>query len=491
MSSERRVAFGVFAIVALLVGGGAFYFFGVVRAKQEKGGARDEVEAWEKRWLEARTCLVGEAPLASKPGQALAIREMGPVQERACTPLVGKLSRGEAPSTGNPEIESAWTDIDKAAAKLGSAYGRHISSTPGAHDPLPDALDAFEEQRAKLRAAVDLPAPEPLGPPLPTAELIPLADGGDPVTKLDEITPSAHGGLGYGNTKSHEVQVVLTAGGAPQVARVGFGGIRSTADLGFGVVAGEDSIKLGAIDREGALKEAQTLDLPGKVGVLFVVGNAKQGAVLYGVGNKMLLARADNGPFAPGKELAVASVMANVDPVTNRGVAVWADPKGELHGLIAGAAAGAVVDLGKSGDPTTLCLTNDRAYAMTRGALVAFTADKALPSQLVANYRLVGCSPSAAVLSLEGSRGNYQACTESCRAVELGASTTAHPIAAKNKLYAAAAHSGIALVWREGGKPIYYAAGVDSIHSAMTDGKVMDLLGQTATGYAIARIPVP
>ena len=488
MSSERRVAFGVFAIVAILVGGGAFYFFGVVRAKQEKGGARDEALAWEKRWLEARTCLVGETPLASKPGQALAIREMGAEPATRCTPLMGKLSRGEAPATAFADVEAAWTEIDKAASKLGTAYGRHVSGTPGTHDPLPEALDAFEDRRAALRAAVDLPPAEPLGPPLPAAEMIALTDGGDPVTKLDDITPSAHGGLGYGNTKSHEVQVVLTAGGAPQIARVGFGEIRSTAELGFAAVAGVDGIRLGAVDREGAMTDGQTLDLPGKVGVLFVVGNAKQGAVLYGVGDKMLLARADGGPFTPGKEMAVASVMANVDPVTNRAAAVWTDPKGDVHGVIAG---GAVVDLGKSGDAAAICLTNDRAYAMTRGALVAFTTDKALPSQLVSTYRLVGCSPSAAVLGVDGSRGNFQTCGDTCRAVELGSSPNARPIAAKNKVYAAAAHSGVVEVLREGGKPIFYATGLDSIHSAMTDGKVMDLVGQTSTGYAIARLPVP
>jgi hypothetical protein len=488
MSSERRVAFGVFAIVAILVGGGAFYFFGVVRAKQEKGGARDEALAWEKRWLDARTCLVGDAPLASKPGQALAIREMGPDAERGCTSLMGTLSRGEAPATGLTDVEAAWTEIDKAATKLGSAFGRHVSGTPGAHDPLPDALDAFEERRAALRAAVELPPAEPLGPPLPIAEMIPLVDNGDPVTRLDEPMPSAHGGVTFGNTKSHEVEVVLTAGGAPQIARVGFGAIRSTADLSFGAVAGIDGLKIGALDREGAIKETQTLDLPGKVGLLFVVGTAKQGAALYGVGDKMLLARADGGPFTPGRDMAVASVMANVDPVTNRAAAVWTDPKGDVHGLIAG---GAVVDLGKSGDPSAVCLTNERAYAMTRGTLVAFTADKALPSQLVASYQLLSCSPSAAVLYVHGSRGNFQACAESCRTVELGSSTTARAIAAKNKLYAAAAHSGVIEVWREGGKPIFYAAGLDSIHAAMTDGKVMDLVGEAAGQYAIARIPVP
>jgi hypothetical protein len=66
-------------------------------------------------------------------------------------------------------------------------------------------------------------------------------------------------------------------------------------------------------------------------------------------------------------------VIANVDPVTNRAAAVWTDPKGALHGLIVGDVTSTPIDLGKSGDPTAVCLTNDRAYAMTRGALVAFT----------------------------------------------------------------------------------------------------------------------
>jgi hypothetical protein len=83
-------------------------------------------------------------------------------------------------------------------------------------------------------------------------------------------------------------------------------------------------------------------------------------------------------------------------------------------------------------------------------------------------------------------------CAETCRSVELtGSSPAARPIVAKNKLHAVAAHSGVIELWREGGKPTYYGSSLDWVDEAMTDGKVIDLVGRTATGYAIARIPVP
>ena len=74
---------------------------------------------------------------------------------------------------------------------------------------------------------------------------------------------------------------MLTAGAAPQVARVGAGEIRSVSDLGFGAVAAVDTLRLGAVDREGVISAVQTLELKGQIGVLLVVGTEKAGAVLY------------------------------------------------------------------------------------------------------------------------------------------------------------------------------------------------------------------
>jgi hypothetical protein len=44
-----------------------------------------------------------------------------------------------------------------------------------------------------------------------------------------------------------------------------------------------------------------------------------------------------------------------------------------------------------------------------------FTAEQLLPSLLMANYKLRGCSPSAAVLYLDGSRGTYSVCRDLSR----------------------------------------------------------------------------
>jgi hypothetical protein len=104
MTSERRVAFGIFALIAILIGGGAFYFFGVYRPKQEKSSARDEVEAWEKRWQDARKCLIGATPQASKPGQALAILRCPGVGGK-CARDRQAVTRRRAPNTGIMEVK--------------------------------------------------------------------------------------------------------------------------------------------------------------------------------------------------------------------------------------------------------------------------------------------------------------------------------------------------------------------------------------------------
>jgi hypothetical protein len=44
--------------------------------------------------------------------------------------------------------------------------------------------------------------------------------------------------------------------------------------------------------------------------------------------------------------------VSTVDPVTNRGVAVWTDPKGVLFGEIVNPTGGKPIELGKTGDRT-------------------------------------------------------------------------------------------------------------------------------------------
>ena len=112
MSSERGRIVGIFAAVALVAGGAGFYFFKVYQPQEQRAAAKDEVVAWEQRWKAARDCLLGPAPGSSKTSEALAIRELSPDpwNRGSCTPLISKLSRGDAPDTGLAPVERAWVE---------------------------------------------------------------------------------------------------------------------------------------------------------------------------------------------------------------------------------------------------------------------------------------------------------------------------------------------------------------------------------------------
>src|SRR5512146_2738888 len=124
MSSERGRVVAIFAVVAALAGGGGFYYFKVFRPNQGKKAMQAEVTAWDARFVAARDCLLGKRPGSSKTSEALAIREMAPDpwDRGRCTPLISKLTRGDAPDTGIAEIEAEWLEIDKAASKAALAF---------------------------------------------------------------------------------------------------------------------------------------------------------------------------------------------------------------------------------------------------------------------------------------------------------------------------------------------------------------------------------
>ena len=126
MSEKGRVGL-IFGAVAVVLGGGLFYFFKIYQPKQQQGAAQTEVVAWEKRWDDARGCLLGKAPRSSKASEALAVREMqpDPWERKTCTQLIGKLSRGVAEDTGLMKVEHAWMTIDRAAGKFANAFAMH------------------------------------------------------------------------------------------------------------------------------------------------------------------------------------------------------------------------------------------------------------------------------------------------------------------------------------------------------------------------------
>ena len=216
---------GIFAVVLLLAGGAGFYFFKIYRPAKDLEAAQGEIAGWEKRWGMARDCLLGKAPGSAKTSEALAIHEMSPDpwDRGRCTPLIGKLTRGEADDSGIPAVETAWNDLDKAAQKAAMAFATHVgSSTTVLADPLPAALDALDAARSNLRKSAKLPQTTQAGSALATAAILPLVDGKDPLTWLEvDAIPSAHGLALFGRTDARNVQVTLTTGGAPKVERIG------------------------------------------------------------------------------------------------------------------------------------------------------------------------------------------------------------------------------------------------------------------------------
>ena len=110
--SVVMMAIGVIAVVGLVL------LVFVYRPHQVHGAAQAEVEAWEARWLAARSCLVGDKPEASSVGQAFAIREMQQVSDvKKCKPLM-KLWRATNADSGIDDVELAWQRMSVAIQKL-------------------------------------------------------------------------------------------------------------------------------------------------------------------------------------------------------------------------------------------------------------------------------------------------------------------------------------------------------------------------------------
>ena len=304
MSERGRVAL-IFAVVGAAAAGGGYYFFKIYQPSQAKKAAQQEITAWETRWQAARDCLMGPKPASNKTSEALAMREMlpDPWKGDTCTALISKLTRGEAPDTGFADIEAAWVDLDKAAAKAATAFATHVSAPVLDKDPLPGALDNLDAARARLRAAAGLPSAPGTGAPLPAATVLALADGKDPIASLDlEMTeehttggvPSAHGFVMFGKTATHPVQVDLVAGGAPHVATVTETAMRAIPDASWGAMAGSAAIEVGAFDPNGTMPGPTKLPLPDAQGltVAAVGGTLADGVVVYGGMNLIAVAHA-------------------------------------------------------------------------------------------------------------------------------------------------------------------------------------------------------
>jgi len=537
MSDRGRVVL-IFAVVALIAGGAGFYFFKVYQPKQQLKVAQEELATWETRYQEARDCLLGKSPGSTKTSEALAIREMAPDpwDRGKCTPLVSKLSRGIANDTGVDKVESAWVVLDKAAQKAALAFATHVgSSTTLAEDPLPKALDDLDAARAALRKAAELPGAEHMGTPLPTAEIVPLVDGKEPLTELFiDALPSAHGLVVFGKTDSRQVQVHLEAGAAPKLARVGSGSIRAVPDPSWGATAGmlvmktkKDSagdVKVGAMDAEGAMATPMTLPLTvpvpasgtafgeqdnvlqpgdqvGSIMLAAVAGTLAEGAVMYGGYQTLVVARAKDGKLTADPSIKIDVATASTD-VDGRVALVWTTLDKVNRALLVRKGGEETFELPASfaGAP---CMTNDRVWVMANGPEVfGFGGGKPLARYPVAAFTgLQGCTPDVAIVRNRERPSELELCGDACRKVKLpsGAPAESAVTAVGGKVRAIAAHDGVLGVWAEDKKPAFYALPVQAkpvlAHEwpamALSNGKVIDVIARGEKTFVVIRIPAP
>lgn len=488
----------IFAAVLLVAGGAGFYFFKIYRPAQDLKNAQQEVTGWEARWGLARDCLLGKAPGSAKTSEALAIHEMSPDpwDRGHCTPLISKLTRGEADDTGIPAIERAWNDLDKAAQKAAAAFATHVgSSTTIINDPLPAALDALDAARADLRKSAKLPPTTQAGGALVSAQVLPLMDGNEPVTSLEvDAIPSAHGLVLFGRTDSRNVQVTLTTGSATKIDRLGPTSLRAVPDTSWGTSPAPD-IRIGAFDAEGAMPSVLAT-LKANVASA-AIGSLKQGTVVAGNGTELYFARVKDNAVTVDSPIKISWAEAAID-TDGRAVVTWetADHKNQSR-IIVATADGPTVDL-----PAALsdaCLTKGIAWAQAGGDAYAFGGMAPAYRTDADGKLLQGCTADAALFRSIDEPEAVTLCTNECRKAKLpgGAPAASTVTVVDGNIVAISSHNGVLGMWREGAPPAFFALGDEArtlyAHDlplmAMTDGKVIDILAQRAKSYVLVRLP--
>lgn len=511
MSSERSRVILIFAAVAIVAAGGGYYFFKIYSPAQTKKAAQEEITRWEERFIAARSCLLGPTPASTKTSEALAIREMAPDpwDRGRCSPLIGKLTRGDEPDTGLKAVETAWVELDRAASKTASAFATHImSSTTLKQDPLPAALDELDASRAALRTAAGMPALQQSGKALRAAQIVPVTDGDATLKEIEVQTkPSAHGLIVFGKSRSdRDVQIALRTGTTPVVSPA-TGVLRAVPDPSWGAALGPDGINIGMYDDKGVMVAPQAEKLA-NAGIAAIVGSPSKGTVVFGSDKQLVVARVsgDAKALAVKLDAPVPSTgsQAAID-VDGRAAVVWRDAK-QSHGRIfkAGPAGSPLddeqaVDLGDNPIGAT-CLTSDRAWVSTGTGILAFGGGKPLVMRANPFYILMGCTSDAVVMRSLDPQKPLLICTDDCRTAIMprGAPELSAATAVGGKLVAIASHGGVLGVWREGSAtPEFFGLPevADPVMAqewpamAMSDGKVIDVLARGAKGFVIIRVP--
>jgi hypothetical protein len=537
MSEKGRIAL-IFGAVAAVAGGGLFYFFKIHQPKQQRAAAQAEVLDWGKRLDAARACLLGPAPASGNSAEALAVREMtpDPWDRATCTKLIGKLSRGVADDTGMMPVEHAWMSIDRAAAKVATAFLDHVdpSGVPfekrTKESPLPAALEELDTAHADLRKAASMDPPATATQAtLPEASIVLVTAESARVRSLDSWSlPSAGGVVAFGSTDKGQVQLQLAPGATPRVLPVPNDAVRAVPDATWGAAGLFDKLTLAPIDAQGAFGAMTELSLTGappgigtpidgladdshhRGSVLGAAGTFTRGVVAGSYGGGLVLARADGGAFTADPPRRASSATAAMD-LDGRLLVAWTgsptpdDPKakrpaaeplatdaidGRLHAFLSkGDTAPAIVEIG-AGHTYQACLSATAGWIMGDVQVTSFDGTAARP-HVLQNHVLVGCSREGALLRSD-EKDTYTVCTDDCRVVDIpGFATAAATTLVDGKAHAVQARARVLGVWRENAPPRFFALphAITPI-LATSDGKVLDVLATADDGVVVVRVPV-
>ncbi len=506
MSEKGRIGL-IFGAVAVVLGGGLFYFFKIYQPKQQQGAAQTEVLAWEGRWNEARECLLGQQPASSSSRESLAVREMqpDPWERKTCTQLIGKLSRGVAEDTGLMKVEHAWMTIDRAAGKFANAFAMHADPFGDAvmkaekESALGAAFESLDAAHGELRQAVGLDAAAVTQlPALPAAELIPIQDGAERVAALDSwVLPSAGGIYAQGVSKRARFQIVAAPGQPPKVLMAPNEVLRAVPDLTWAASPLFSEVAVAPVDEHGAFGATTNIPAVDPERVFFAVGSLTAGMVAYNAGNNLSIARSSGGPFVVDKPLEMERTVVAIDPA-GRALLAWngfstlkdETATARLRGFITkGDAPPKILELG-TGYAGSACLTSTHGWVGDSSQAISFDDTGAVP-HLLPQHELLGCTKDAALLHNNGT-SHYVVCTQACRVVNMGSmKSTRVATVAGGKVQAIRARGGVLGVWRENAAPVFYATQSTLLPIlATSDGKVIDVLASTDDGLVIARVPV-
>jgi hypothetical protein len=526
--SGKIIAGAVLALAA--VGGGAYWFFGIRAKNEQTSQAQEEILQWETRLAAAHECLFGKKPASSDSGEALAVRELtpDPWDRTTCTKLVGAIARGVADDTGIMPVEHAWMTLNRAAAKVATAfavskdpYGKTAADERRGVSDLPDALRDLDKAHAELRQAAKMPpAPTAAIPPLPVAQVVPMLIGGAEITGID-LFPRASAGtlVMWGVTKDTPVQITLVPGAQPRIEKVAAFTVRGFAPEGGYGLAGAwgaaglgGGIAVGTIDDKGVFAAPQTISDKGG-SLLAAVGPFDDSLVAFATEEGIVFAHGKGTPptFTLDKPIRAGMTQIAFDPVAGRALLSWAElpppskrpteeemdaPTALVGAIVQNGAPVQTVQLG-SGSPAVSCLSRRHGYVVTYQDVLRFDAAGGTPLQVDTNkFSLEGCGAGGALFADSGTT-RYTACDDAgCRLVDLrGARPSELSALANDHVISVAVRERVLAVWSEKAAPTYYRLPEKVVpRKVISDGKTIDVLCESATAnkplhYLVVRVP--